>query len=108
MHEFLYIQLFSQLLVSNGDPGVPIRFFDVKVGFKETPQESSLILDMQIDTYPGLFITNNKNQEDKCLGIVDVSFVNGDDTDSFLVKLSLVFFLIQDDQISIALGGYPT
>ena len=78
------------------------------MGFKETPQESSLILDMQIDTYPGLFITNNKNQEDKCLGIVDVSFVNGDDTDSFLVKLSLVFFLVQDDQISIALGGYPT
>ena len=76
--------------MSNGDPGVPIRFFAVKTIFKETPYDSGLELELQVDTYPGLFTkavgeTKTKNDEDKCLGIVDVSFVNGDDTDSFLV-----------------------
>lgn len=79
--------------ISNGDPGVPVRFFDIKTIFKESPVESVLILELQVDTYPGLFTKavgdNNKaSEEDKCLGIVDVAFVNGDDTDSFLVATS--------------------
>ena len=58
--------------ISNGDPGVPVRFFDVKTIFKESPVESVLILELQVDTYPGLFTKavgdNNKaNEEDKCL-----------------------------------------
>ena len=45
---------------------------DIKTIFKESPVESVLILELQVDTYPGLFTKavgdNNKaNEEDKCL-----------------------------------------
>jgi mediator of RNA polymerase II transcription subunit 16 len=75
---------------SNGDPQCPIHFYSLKPSLEECIRGSGLELEITIDTYPGLFTKaiengSNRSEEDKCLSIVDLLFVNGDDNDSFLV-----------------------
>lgn len=74
---------------SNGDPNAPIRFYNMKPWFKDCAYDQGYELILDVESYPGLFTkavgSGERSEEDKCLGIVGLSFVNGDDTDSFVV-----------------------
>ena len=79
------------IAASNGDPQVPIRFYNVKTKLEECAFDDGIKLDLHLETFPGLCVKTLSGSEtgggevDKCLGIVDLCFVTADDTDSVLV-----------------------
>lgn len=76
------------IAASNGDPSEPIRFHKVKAYFEDCAFEDGLELRLDLETFPGLCsraVATEEKSEDRCLAIVDLCFVNGDDTDSIVV-----------------------
>ena len=74
------------IATSNGDPNEPIRFSRVQATLKECAYDDGLQLCLELETFPGLCSRSvAAESEDRCLAIVDLSFVNSDDTDSIVV-----------------------
>lgn len=76
------------IAASNGDPTDPIRFNKVLLSLNDCAYDDGIQLCMKVETFPGLCtraVATDEKSEDQCLAIVDLCFVNGDDTDSIVV-----------------------
>ena len=77
------------IAASNGDPLDPIRFYKVELLWTDCAYDEGIQLSLTLETFPGLctraVANEEKSEEDRCLSLVDLCFVNGDDTDSILV-----------------------
>ena len=75
------------IAASNGNPLDPIRFYKVAISWIDCAFDDGLELGLNLETFPGLCTrrAEGEKSEDRCLALVDLCFVSGDDTDSILV-----------------------